>query len=102
MEFTKQERHEIYKKAYGFYIDHLNIKNLLYTKRWLSGMCVFLRITIHSTYNIDMEDVPLEVLSEFVEIKPVHVLYDFDEYWWPVGDVEIRKKTFEKLIEMTK
>lgn len=96
MEFTKQERHEIYKEAYSLYIDEMNMNK---TKTTI-GMCHHMAIAMEICFPENNLQTPLSELYEFDGFRPL--LSSYGEYWWASKDIETRKKIFEKIIEMTK
>lgn len=92
MEFTKQQRHEIYKKALEYHLSDIPPYAMCYRIRYAIAR-LYPQINIHT---VDI----LDYLPEFAELKPKS-LTTLD-YWWDENDKDIRTQYFKQLIEETK
>jgi len=103
IEFTKEQRHEIYKKAKELYL-----KNPL-----MVGMCIAIKETMRELFYNHLDYINIEylfILDEFMSLQPSHIR--ITDYWW-VGErhnnnkrtkesEQIRLKKFDQIIKETK
>jgi hypothetical protein len=90
-EFTKAERHEIYKLAYSIFLE----------KTYVTGMCTALIFAIEvKTENTVFHYMLKDMLPELFEIETASIKKYFN-YWWDTNDRQVRHKAFETLIKQT-
>ncbi len=87
-------RHEIYKNAFE-----------IFKTGFYNGMCSAIsrsEINYFPKKRISQIQINLllERFPEFKKLKPKRK--DNNNYWWPIGNTEIRYKKFKLLIEQTK
>lgn len=93
MEFTLEQRREIYRKAY-----EVHLKDIEYAKKYntlLNGMCqnmfcAYYDLKIDYTGVKDM----INSLPEFKALMPKNK--DTNNFWWPLYNYEIRKQMYEQ------
>lgn len=91
-EFTKAERHEIYKRAK---VEYLNLLERYY----FSGMCYAIDKAMAFIYESFHVVDPRPMLTEFTDQKPED--NKFDPFWWHKFDTESRIKAFDAMIAAT-
>lgn len=103
MNFTKEQRHEIYKLAKKQYITDTEYIFMG------AGMCVSIAMATGDYFgksgncmyvNIFVIGNPFATFPELKSIMPAGKRPS--QYWWPVYETETRIKMFNKIIEQTK
>ena len=106
-EYTKAERHEIYKKAKKDYVDWIKENREIYESGGLimvyGGMCDSIHNIIEGKMRgLHPEEDTFEIGDELPEMASIKPEQRYGVYWWPVENTELRIKMFDKIIEMTK
>lgn len=94
--FNTNQRHEIYKTAYEYYLDQLEINEF-------HGICycineAFISLPMYPVVNVykDIDEFP-----EFYKFQPADVVPEYFSYWWDIHDTEARIAVFKQIIKET-
>lgn len=92
-EFSKEERHEIYKEAREYYKNG----NLKFMCQAISNV-LYIKYNMRIRYTDKYTDIP-SLFKEMLVIKPKKMYGD--TVYWPSTNRLIRYKMFKKIINMT-
>jgi hypothetical protein len=95
-EFTKEELHNIYTKAYEVHLNDITFS--VENQHKLFGMCDNLKDIIEEVYDIVEYD--LKLLKDFMKLKPKGMT--ISDYWWEHENTSlIRIDNYKHLIDIT-